>query len=712
MGWIRNLGFDSDLFWPIGIGVIALVTAFGMLDSLGESRATIDHLEHDHVVFGRVERVGKTLTTPYLHKTGVVAYYAYIEETSTDSDGDSSTSVVETQQQVAPFHLRTDRGVVSVGGRLDELRFPGGQSGSSRTEGDREFFERTLSPGAAVSVLNPNAQGSGLPETIVGSVRLYRGTPRAWLQEVRDEALWSIFIGVVGILVAALALGIVLLVVTTWLRGLLHVDGKPARGGLILVSDLLTHLRSADLDEIAQGDLRPHLIKRALSLLSASVLWTAFFAVITFLVAAFVPSFVSLAPVEGEEALRVGFLFWIVTAGAGLGLIWVVWEIVAIVRGRWQRRPMDRVSDAVLQCLVRVAPVVDPEVGAELDWPERSGGPRWLPEAQEHASVKAELMGGGDLQLSFRVTKDRRDLTATVSGRRSVRPLRVGWTHASGCWVSRAGDDMEVTDGDVHQAMADALAVWLGEVGLTTIEDIAASQSGEVQLVRAREIEVADAGGPRQLELRSRLTVRVPEVPRRGAVWLKRNGGSLGYLAVAALAIFTPLAVCASMLTSVGANPVTAPGEVGEMADVMVLLLMFIPSVLVSFRPPDLTPRRVRRVRLHVPKLRVSGESLDIDGTAIALDQPFVVLLSRQGGADGKSLLTVELRQGSQTDARRAGFSVVARHSQEVASQPELVSRWPLAPAEPVVEWLWPLVRGRASAYREPIPWDLRLRSP
>jgi hypothetical protein len=55
-------------------------------------------------------------------------------------------------------------------------------------------------------------------------------------------------------------------------------------------------------------------------------------------------------------------------------------------------------------------------------------------------------------------------------------------------------------------------------------------------------------------------------------------------------------------------------------------------------------------------------------------------------------------------------LSVPAAKSPELLCLPELASRWPLATAEAVAE-LWPVVRGRASAHGDELPWALSVLS-
>jgi len=389
--------------------------------------------------------------------------------------------------------------------------------------------------------------------------------------------------------------------------------------------------------------------------------------------------------------------------------------------------------DAAVQCLARVAAYagahdarwgikasasmrhgMDAAAPSRMAWSLRTPLPSGRLEVEWVDRVDGEfrLVSSGRVRLSL---EDRDVLRLPLLWPSSFggRPGEV----ANGEWIEfeiRAPLEERLADRRRTRAREDdALVEWAdGIASLLSVNGVhadadptsASEPSTRVELIPAPESEVMSDV---QLETpwRATLIERRPAVdaPSWWACW-KRLRTWIQDIAIGSLPILLGFGGTIILLSVVAS--VEGPGYA-----LLPLLgvLLFLPYVYFTLNP------RFRRVRLAARsrELVVVDDVLsDTAGAQVDLGVPFIVDLTRE--ADERAArLGVEIRPRDGSRGERIRFSVpVARATEAVASLPRLESRAPIVDGGPFHETLWPLLRSRAAAHGDELPWRTRRVDP
>lgn len=687
-------------FFLIVVGLVLFLFAYLLSWKLEESRDTSLELESGRYVSGSVSEDSPTITTHHFKAEAVLYTYTKYEEYK-DSDGDTQRRVLASFTRCArDFVIDSSadgRVVVRCSHGVANLELAPTYRERRERFGDIIHVERSVPPGAShLTVLGRPRSG-----VLSGGLRPYLGTPRQWLHDAHQSAIFSIIFGLLMMIISACFLGMVMLWTLRYVWGA-RVSVDTHTGELVMaLPKLVRRLCIIDVDEAdaalgSEGWMRSSV---ALTLSSCLVgVWLSVFGVmaLSFIVAAF-----GITPYEGEGNVRLSFIYGLLGLGVALSVLWTASELRSLRVKRVHAFETGHMSDLLLQSLARVASLSDEGSPVQLAW-RREG---WH---EVFATTRVKLKGAHELTIEHAASAQRRSVKATLGEDDGV--FEQSWL-----WGGDGGDQgwrMEQSPGvhgggtaPPHETMARGLVDWLERKQVASpMRRGLLSGEAPIRLAQvASSVESLSSQDGREVALRAFSELGVDAVEGVSWGWSNRNMGALVLLSVSALFVFGPMLLTGMLLFFMEGGQ----GSSGGVSEWVALPLTLIPGAVLWFRPPNFSVRRRRRVTLKAPVFSVRGGQVSLDEVSVDLSRPFRVNLSREslGSSADCALLGVVLVQGQGGEASRLSFSVPVEVEDGLLSLDELMQRSPVMSPEEFHQWVWPLIRVSAAANGQPLEW-------
>jgi len=702
------------MFHPLS-WVVVVAVVWGGIDCQGEladNRDILEQLDHDRALDGRAVPLGKQrLETPHLAQTDVLAYEAWGVEEYSDSDGGTSTRIIQETAKQLPFKVKGRRpGEVVRGSDVVQVIDPDSGEGRTRQAGDIVWHERALKPGDRVSVLGHETQDLAGHRTLGGSpLRIYRGSPRQWKDDAVSAAGWALTGSVFFWGLSMVALGLLQLWVGAWLE---ETWGESfdtrERKATLQMSEVVGKLRSLDVRDAIDdyAGFRPA---------TRTPLWltmTGVGAVVvlfgTWWLAQLTPALWSLTPTTSDAAFEKGTFVAVLVVGGLAALAWLVGRVVwarGLVRAAEVR---GHCSELLFQMLGRLSGALHKTQPLQFDCVREE-------DTESAWSVAGVLVGEQSIRVVSEASPDELKLTVTVGDGAPVVVVAER-LEERGDWVSKDLGGERYGDRVVHQALADALAGALRARGMLVsgrLASVARGRSARLRHAAGRGGAVGERPGGRQLRLVARESFALPELEQReGGLWWRANHRALWYLGVAAAVIvLAPLsAVVLWMGQTTWGWDIGAEGLGVDPSTLIAAPLAVLLPAIGWFQSEEISLRRSRKLLVRHEALEFDGRVLRRGPDRIDLDKPFSMHLTREPMREAEAtetLLGIELVQGRGMEAVRLRLSVPLELTPEARSLPEFVHSGPVVTARDAAGWLWPLLSGALAQQGTPPPWEL-----